>query len=441
MHQTATELVRKLQLNGFEAYFAGGSVRDIILGKDPKDIDIATSASPDQIQELFPDNIPIGKQFGVILVKSGGHTFEIATFREEGPYLDKRRPSYVKFTSAEIDAKRRDFTINGIFYDPIKDKFIDFVGGQNDIKKQVVRFIGDASERIEEDNLRLIRAIRFKTTLNFQYADNMLDLLASKSALIKNVSPERIRDELNKIMQSSRRHIGLTELVQTKILSHIIPEIDELKGVPQPIEYHHEGDVFTHTYLAIKSLPADAPLHLVWAVLLHDIGKPPTLIREEGRIIFHDHAEVSAKMAREILRRLKFSRIEIDTISYLIDNHMKIAQIPMMRPTKQLSFLLDYRFPDLISLCEADSKGTYPVNLSLVRKLKEELEQAKAQKAKIEKTKSLTKLFTGDNLIKLGYTPSKQFKEILDDVNDQILSGKLQSSDQAMAYVQEKYSK
>lgn len=435
MHQEATEIVRKLQENKFEAYFAGGSVRDILLGQDPKDIDIATSATPDQIQKLFPDNIPIGKQFGVILVKGKNHQFEVATFREEGPYLDKRRPSYVKFTSAENDAKRRDFTINGMFYDPITNKIIDYVGGQEDIKKKTIRFIGDAVDRIKEDNLRLIRAIRFKVTLNFQYSDETFSLITSNSSLIKNVSPERLRDELNKILQSERRHIGLTELSQSKIIDYIIPEINDLKGVPQPIEYHHEGDVFTHTYLAIKSLPSDAPLHLVWAVLLHDIGKPPTLIKEDKRIIFHNHAEVSAEMASKILQRLKFSSLEIKTIYFLIDSHMKIALIPKMRPTKQMAFLLDPRFPDLIKLCEADSRGTYPVNLSLVEKLKAELEQAKIEKAKIELAKKSTKLFTGDNLIELGYNPSKDFKEILDKVNDQIIAGNIKSLEQAKSFV------
>jgi poly(A) polymerase len=280
MQKEATEIVRKLQDNNFEAYFAGGCVRDILLGLDPQDIDIATNAKADQVQELFPENVPIGKQFGVILVKGQKHQYEVATFREEGPYLDKRRPSSVKFSSAQNDAKRRDFTINGLFFDPVNQKIIDYVGGQEDIKKKTIRFIGDAKERIEEDNLRLIRAIRFKVTLNFQYSADTFDILTQNAPLITNVSSERLREEINKILLSKRRHIGMTELSQSRIIDYIIPEINKLKGVPQPIEYHHEGDVFTHTYLAIKSLPTDAPLHLVWAVLLHDIGKPSTLIKE-----------------------------------------------------------------------------------------------------------------------------------------------------------------
>lgn len=439
MQQTAVKIVKELQSNGLEAYFAGGSVRDILLGNTPKDIDIATSADPDQIQKLFPDNIAIGKEFGVILVKSGEYNFEIATFREEGPYLDKRRPSYVKFSSAENDAKRRDFTVNGLFFDPITQKIIDYVGGQEDLKKRIIKFIGEPRERIEEDNLRLIRAIRFKITLNFQYAPGTFEAVSSSSGLIKNVAPERVRDELNKIFGSERRHIGLAELTQSKITDYILPEINALKGVPQPIEYHHEGDVFTHTYLAVKSLPKDAPLHLVWAVLLHDIAKPETLIREGDRIIFHNHAEVSSEKAREILHRLKFSNIEISTICWLIANHMKIGLVDKMRPTKRLNFLLDHRFPDLIELCKADSNGTYPVNLSLVDKLQKDLRKAEEQKDEIEKSKQKTKLFTGDNLIKLGYTPSKEFKEILDEVNDLILENKISALEEAEKFVLKKY--
>ena len=441
MNRTAIEIVEELQRNGFEAYFAGGSVRDILLGVEPKDFDIATSATPDEIQKIFPDNIALGKEFGVILVKKGGHGFEVATFREEGPYLDKRRPSFVKFTSAREDALRRDFTINGMFYNPTTKEIIDYVGGQEDLKKKIIRFIGEAAQRIKEDNLRLLRAIRFKVTLDFKYSNNTFEIIRNNSGLIENVSIERVRDELNKIFQSEFRDIGLKELIDSGIIHNIIPEIEEMSGVPQPLEYHHEGDVLTHTTLAIKSLPSDAPIHLIWAVLLHDIAKPKTLIRENDRIIFHNHAQESAQMAKQILKRLKFSNIEISTICYLIENHMKIATIPQMRPTKQMAFLLDHGFPDLIKLCEADSKGTYPINLSLVEKLQGELEVARQKNEEIERVKKKKNLFTGDNLLKLGYNPSHQFKQILDDVNDQIISGKLSSSADIEEYVLDNYKK
>lgn len=435
MIKEATKIVKALQEKGFIAYFAGGGVRDILLQKDPKDIDIVTSAKSEEIEKMFPDHLKVGKAFGVILVKSNKYSFEIATFREEGPYKDKRRPEWFKYATEEIDAKRRDFTINGMFLDPLKNKIIDYVGGQDDLKKRVIRFIGDPEARIKEDNLRLIRAIRFKITLNFQYAPETFQSITKLSSLIKDVSPERIKEELNKILLSPRRHIGLTELSQSQITHHVLPEIENLKGVPQPIEYHHEGDVFTHTYLALKSLPENASLHLIWAVILHDIAKPQTLIREGEKIIFHDHAEVSANMAKQILKRLRFSNIEIDTVAWLIDNHMKIGQVDKMRPTKKMAFLLDPRFEDLIELCRADSMGTYPVNLSLARKLTGEMNSAKKQKEEAKKISTKTQLITGDTLIELGYNPSKEFKNIIDTVNDKIIDGELENLADAEKYV------
>jgi len=441
MIKEATKIVKALQSEGYVSYFAGGCVRDILLEKKPHDIDIVTNAKPDEIEKVFTETISVGREFGVILVKSGEYYFDVATFREEGPYRDKRRPDWVKFTGEEFDAKRRDFTINGMFLNPINNKIIDYVEGQADLKKHIIRFIGNPTQRIEEDNLRLIRAIRFKITLNFQYATETFDQICKSSSLIKNVSVERARDELNKILLSPRRHIGLTELVQSEITDYLLPELNALKGVPQPVEYHHEGDVFTHTYLALKSLPEDASLHLVWAVLLHDIAKPQTLIREGERIIFHDHAEVSAEVAKQILKRLKFSNLEIKTIVWLIDNHMKIGQIDKMRANKRMAFLLDPRFEDLIRLCQADSIGTYPVNLSMVEKLKGELEKAKDEKAKMELAKRKTQLFGGDNLIKLGYTPNNKFKAILDEVNDLLLEKKLLNIQEAEKFVLKNYKK
>jgi poly(A) polymerase len=231
------------------------------------------------------------------------------------------------------------------------------------------------------------------------------------------------------------------ELSQSKITNYILPEIEKLKGVPQPIEYHHEGDVFTHTYLALKSLPEKAPLHLIWAVILHDIAKPQTLIREGDRIIFHDHAEASAQIAQNILRRLKFSNLEIKTISWIIGNHMKIGQIEKMRPTKRMAFLLDPRFEDLIKLTEADSKGTYPVNLSQVKELEMEMQAAKKEKEISAVKKASLKLITGDMLIKLGYNPSKEFKTILDTVNDKIIDGEIKNLDEAEKYIADNFKK
>lgn len=439
MQKNAIKIIKRLQDEGYEAYFAGGSVRDLILGKDPKDIDIATSANVDQIQKLFPDNIAVGKQFGVILVRSEDHNYEVATFREEGPYLDGRRPSFVNFSSAEDDAKRRDLTINGLFYDPIHKKILDYIGGQDDIENKIIRFIGNPDERIKEDNLRLLRAIRFKTTLDFSYSSGTFKAIKKNSELIKNVAVERVREEINQIFKCGLRSEGLDDLVLSGITTYLVPEIDALKGVAQPKEYHHEGDVYTHTYLAVKSLPQHSPSYLVWAVLLHDIGKPNTFSKQNDRIIFHDHAQFSAVLAEKILRRLKFPNYEIETICWLVGNHMKIVQIPQMRPVKQMNLLLDHRFPDLIKLCEADARGTYPINLSMIRQMQHELEEAKSRAGEMEKIKIKTKLFTGDDLIKLGLSPSHLFKDILDDVNDRIITGRITTKEQVKKYVTDNY--
>lgn len=438
MINEARSIVKALQDKGYIAYFAGGSVRDIILGRTPADIDIATSATPDEVESILPSTVPIGKQFGIILVNQGGHGFEVATFRIEEEHLDGRRPSKIEFSSAQEDAQRRDFTINGLFFDPIKDEIIDYVHGQADIKKHLIKFIGKPEDRIKEDHLRIIRAIRFKTTLAFQYDKETFAAVKKYSQLIKNVSVERIRDELNKIMASEHRHVGLAELSESGILSQIIPEIEGLKSVPQPYEFHKEGDVFVHTYLALRSLPKDCPTHLAWAVLLHDIGKPQTLIRKDERIIFHDHAKISAQIAKTILQRLKFPKFETDTICYLVENHMKVAQLGQMRPAKRFDFVSDFRFNDLLRLVEADVDGTIPPDHAFVKKLRQEVDAAIAWQK--EKSQVVEKqILKGDDLIEMGFSPGEQFKKILGDVSSKVIEGVIINKSEAKSYVTSKY--
>jgi len=439
MKKEAREIVKTLQGNGFTAYFAGGCVRDMLRGVEPTDFDIVSSARPEEIEKLFPQTVAIGKAFGVISIIRNNHNFEVATFRAEAGYFDRRRPSQVTFTNAEEDAKRRDFTINGLFYDPIAQRAIDFVNGAVDLKKHLVRFIGDPDERIKEDHLRLLRAIRFKITLGFQYAPETFAAVRTHAPLIREVSAERIRDELNKIMASPRRAQGLVELSESQLLAQIIPEVEQLKAVAQPFVYHKEGDVFVHIYLALKALSDDAPSHLAWAVLLHDIAKPQTLQKEEGRIIFHNHAQESGKLAEQILRRLKFANFEIETIVWLVENHMKIFNLEKMRPGKRLALVLDPCFHDLIELIKADASGTYPVRLEPIKKIEEIVKEALAWKKRNES--KAKRLVTGDDLIKLGLTPGEQFKEILEEVNDLTIAGKFQTKDEARSYVKQKYLK
>lgn len=434
MRKTAIEIVKKLQDSGFEGYFAGGFVRDMLLGTKAKDVDIVTSAKPDQVEKIFTKTVPVGKQFGIILVLQGDQQYEVATFRKESNYLDSRRPSSVTFSDAKTDALRRDFTINGLFFDPIKNKVIDFVAGADDIKRKTIRFIGDPEERIKEDNLRLIRAIRLKITLGFQYAPDTFAAVRKNAPLIKNVSAERIRDELNLIMASPNRHQGLVELSESSLLKFIIPEIEALKGVPQPIKYHREGDVFTHTYLALKSLGKDVPAYLAWAVLLHDIAKPASLTHIGGRIVFHNHAELGAKITRDILRRLKFPTFEIYDICWLIENHMRIGVIDKMRPGKRLDFTLDPKFNDLIKLARADANGTYPVDLEIVKTLEKAVESSLVWREKMKRHREKA-LISGDDLIKAGLKPGVKFKEILEEVDDLQVSGKLTSKKDALDYI------
>lgn len=436
MRDEAIKIVKVLQDSGYVAYFAGGCVRDLLMHQEPNDIDIATSAKPDEVEKLFTETYPIGKEYGTILVRSGKHQFEVTTFREEGSYKDGRRPSTVKFTNAKQDALRRDFTINGIFYNPANGSYIDYVGGRDDIKKRVIDFIGSARERILEDKLRLVRAVRFKVTLGFQYSDETLVAVKKNANLIREVSSERVRDEINKIFANKNRHIGLVELSRSGILRHILPEVEKLKGVPQPIEYHHEGDCFTHTYLALRSLPPNAPLRLAWAVLLHDIAKPKTIKKERGKISFPGHAQESARIAEEIMKRFKFSKTETKEISWLIYYHMSVAQIDQMRPGKRLEFLTDPKFNDLIELVEADSKGTYPVNLDLVEKMEAAKNSALLQKNSIKTEK---RLINGDDLISLGIEPGKKFKKILEDVLDRQIGGDFADKQVALDYVKKTY--
>ncbi len=301
MHITAIDLVKTLHKAGFQAYFAGGCVRDMLMGNAPKDIDIVTDALPDELEELFEHTIPIGKQFGVIIVVQNGHHFEIATFRSDSGYSDGRRPDAVTFTTAENDAKRRDFTINGMFYDPIAEKYLDYINGLKDLKAKLIRFIGNADERIQEDHLRLLRAIRFRNQFDFQYEPDTYEAVKKYAPLIlEKVSKERIRDELNKmIMDKTLPSMAFEDMSHLGILELIIPELEKLRGCAQPMKFHKEGDVWTHTMAALDSLPPDASLLARWATLLHDIGKPDTFELKE-RIRFNSHASMGAKIAGKI---------------------------------------------------------------------------------------------------------------------------------------------
>ena len=424
MQNTAISIVQKLQDNGFEALFAGGCVRDLLLKKEPEDYDIATNAKPEEIENLFEKTYPIGKHFGVILINENFHHFEIATFRSDAGYSDGRRPEYVTFTSAKEDALRRDFTINGIFYDPIKEEFFDYVGGIQDLKRGLLRFIGDAEKRIKEDHLRILRAVRFKNRFNLEYGPNTKKALKLHESLILGVSAERIRDELNKIIVHKTKKQAFEDLIELGILENIIPELLALKNIPQDKDYHSEGDVLTHSLLALEKIaPQNNPgsktnnysllinhYSLYWSTLLHDIGKAKTFKYAEGRIQFHKHQEVAIEIARKILNRLKFPNTSKKKILWLIHNHHLFDQFQEMKETRKLQYFDNPYFADLLKLHKADLLASLPNDLKNRKKAEEELYEIEAEYLLAHKEKHLPshlpELLTGKEVMEILKIPA-----------------------------------
>ena len=430
MHSTAIQIVKTLQKAGYKAYFAGGCVRDMLLKKEPKDYDIATSALPDQIEKLFAETYAVGKSFGVINVVEDGHNFEVATFRSDSGTSDGRRPDAVTFTHAEEDAKRRDFTINGLFYDPVGDEILDFVGGQNDLTNRLIRFIGVPHERILEDHLRIIRAIRFKNTLNFGYHPDTYAALKKHAQLADKVSWERVRDELNKIIMARSAAVAFEDMQDTEVLPYVLPELEACKGLAQPMQYHQEGDVWTHLMNALKALPEDAGLLAHWAVIFHDIGKPETFKIAE-RIRYDQHSEVSAEIAERIMRRLRFSRSAIEHVSWVVKHHFMMQQLLDMPTGRQRHWFLDPRFPDLLLLFYADAAGTTPIDLSLYEEVKAAYEDC------LQHFKERPKpLLTGEEIMEAtGLKAGPEVGKLLQELWEKQLSHELQSPQQAIQWL------
>lgn len=430
MHSSATQIVKTLQDAGHKAYFAGGCVRDKLMGREPKDIDIATSALPDQIEKLFSETYAVGKAFGVIHVNENGYTFEIATFRSDSGYSDGRRPDAVLFTHAEEDAKRRDFTINALFYDPITEEFHDFVGGRDDISNKLIRFIGNPHDRILEDHLRILRAIRFKNTLGFQYHPETYSALKKHAPLADKVSWERVRDELNKIIMAHRAPVAFEDMQDTGVLPYVLPELEACKGLAQPAEYHHEGDLWSHLMRALDSLPETATLIDHWAVILHDIGKPETFKIEE-RIRFDGHSEVSAEIAERILRRLHFSRRDIEHITWVIRHHFIMKQLLDMPIGKQRKWFLDPRFPTLMNLFYADAMGTVPASLHLYNQVKATYDDCLRRFPALPQP-----LLTGQEIMEdLSLKPGPRVGEILNELLEKQLSHELRTKESAREWL------
>lgn len=438
MKNVAKEVVKKIQDAGYETYWAGGSVRDMLMGVEPKDYDIVTSATPDEVKNILTKTFEVGKAYGVIVAQVDNYNFEIATFRGETEYKDRRHPEKIFFTNAKNDAKRRDFTINGMFYDPIEDKILDFVDGRKDLSNKIIRFIGNSSKRIKEDHLRILRGIRFKNVLNFTYDKRTWEAICQNAYLIESVSDERISYELNKMLDSKNRANALIDLSKSGVLKYILPEIDRMKGVPQPDEFHKEGDVFTHTLWALRTLPEDAPLTLVWAVMLHDSGKPQTISypkEKNDRIRFNKHVKYSAGIASKVCRRLKFPNVERELIVWLVKNHMIVGDIAKMNIVNRRRLLMDPRFPWLLELHRADALGTDPKDLTLYNDLLKMYDEAKKHYEEENKKPKFKPFLTGKDLIlnfKLESGP--RIGKILQQVENAQLEGKIVNKKAALEY-------
>jgi poly(A) polymerase len=427
----AIQIVKTLKKAGFLSYFAGGCVRDLIMKKPPKDYDIATTAAPDDVERVFPKCVPVGKQFGVMVVVLKGVHFEVATFRMEGNYKDGRHPEHVAFTHPEEDAKRRDFTVNGLFYDPLKRTIIDFVGGKEDIRKKQIRTIGDPEARFYEDRLRLLRAVRFAANLNFEIEPKTWQAIKRLKKEIHSVSQERVRDELVKMFTRPHAGRGFVLLSESGLMAEILPEIEAMKKVEQPPEFHPEGDVFIHTKMLMDQLK-DPSAILALGALFHDVGKPPTYSEENGRIRFYNHAHIGADMTKEILTRLRFSNKEIDGIVSCVENHMKFANVKEMRLGKLKQFVARDNFLTELELHRIDCLASHK-QLELHRFLKRKLKEFKKEELKPKR------LLTGDDLISLGITPGPIMKEILGEAYALQLEGKLKSKQDCVTWAQKQY--
>lgn len=427
--QRAVEVAAKLSGAGFKAYFAGGCVRDALLGVEPHDFDIATDAVPDQVLALFPKSMAVGAHFGVVVVRTGNEHVEVATFRTDGSYSDGRRPEVVTFSSPQEDAFRRDFTVNGLFQDPVRNEVIDFVGGQADLQAKVLRAIGDPAARFREDHLRLMRAVRFATTLGWEIEPATWAAVKAEAPSLAKISIERVRDEFMKIMLHPNRVRGLDLLDESGLLTHILPEMEALKGCDQPPQFHPEGDVWVHTRLMLSLLPETVSAPLVLSVLLHDIAKPATRsIDETGRIRFNGHDDLGAVMTGHILRRLKFSNEIIDATVEAVMHHMKFMHVQDMRTSRLKRWMAHPTFDDQMALHRVDCLGCHGMldNYEFLQQKQQEFASEPVIPAP---------LVNGHDLMSAGYPRGPELGRLLTLIQDLQLEGTLTTKEEALTWL------
>ena len=427
----ALHIVEALRAQGHQALLAGGCVRDFLMERAPKDWDIATDASPEVVQKLFHRTVPIGVQFGIVKVILDDGAYEVARFRRDGPYLDGRHPTHVEFVDAVDDAQRRDFTINGMFYDPTTDEVIDHVDGRRDIDAGVIRAIGNAEKRFAEDYLRMLRAVRFAARLEFAIEPVTFAAMRQGAEDILQTSWERIGDELTLILTEGQAAVGMQLLLEAGLLNHILPEVVAMDGVQQPPEFHPEGDVWTHVKMLLDDLSDSTPT-LAWGALLHDIGKPMAM-RITDRIRFNGHDALGAEMADAVCRRLRMSNRDVDRIVQLTAQHMRIGRAMEMRPSKLKRMLRQPLFPELLELHRLDCLASHGM-LDVYAFCREQLKETDEQNLRPQP------LLNGEDLIGLGLAPGPDFGEILGALEDAQLEGRVTDRDQAMAFVMERFS-
>jgi poly(A) polymerase len=429
--EKALSIVTRLREEGHLAYLAGGCVRDGLLGKEPKDYDIATDAEPEQIQHIFPQTLAVGSQFGVVMVILDRESFAVTTFRFDGPYLDGRHPSHVRFGTLEEDVARRDFTINGMMLDPEDSRVIDLIGGQMDLKQRVIRAIGDPNQRFEEDRLRMIRAIRFAAGLNFTIEDKTLAAIRQQASKIIQVAWERIGDEITRVLTEGGAKRGFELMNETGLLKVLMPEIENMNGVEQSPNYHPEGDVFSHTMNLLGHLD-NATETLAYGCLLHDVAKPVCFERREHKITFYNHPNKGAEMAVEMLKRFKRSRSTWERVEYLVRSHLHYTQAPNMRLSTLKKFLGENGIGELLELCRIDALSSNG-DMQYYNFCRQKLSELKSEEI------HPAPLLRGKDLIAMGFPPGPIFQTILKQLEEGQLNGEVLSREQAREWVIKQY--
>ncbi|MGE5111032.1 MAG: CCA tRNA nucleotidyltransferase [Acidobacteriaceae bacterium] len=451
-HRAAVEVVRTLRSRGHQAYLVGGCVRDLLLGRDPADFDVSTDATPDQVMRIFPQTYAVGAQFGVVLIpfKTVGvdgalaegeeltadppKVVEVATFRSDGAYSDGRHPDAVRYTTdPREDVQRRDFTINGLMLDPLDGQHVlDYVDGQLDLQRHLIRTIGDPERRFREDKLRMMRAVRFAARFEYEIDPSTFAAIQRLAPEIHQVSRERQREELTKMLTEGHARRAFELLDATGLLQEVLPEIEKMKGVEQPPQFHPEGDVWIHTLLLLSMLPAGSSRTLAWGALLHDVGKPPTFRIAPDRIRFDNHVEVGTRMAEEIGHRFRMSNDDISQIAALVANHLRFADVRNMKESTFKRFIRLPRFDEHLELHRIDCLGSHGI-LDFYQYTREKMANLPLEQIRPQP------LITGHDLLAAGYQQGPRFKQILSAVEDAQLEGRLQSFSDAMNFVEREF--